>query len=234
MSNKFNELLDKVDEMSIAMSGDYDFGNLHYIKGGLRVLSKTDTSINKILFSKYNEITNELLYLVKFHTDINVYHYILCRDYIMDDKDNNGNTYQTVNRFQMIAAMQLSNPTMYRGFGNTLYRVVKGVEVAKEERLKGYGTFLYKLLVNDLGFHLMGDMEQYEGARRLWVDLSHNTSFKVDIVDIANGMKVLYSNVRLKDALDERVWTDDKLMLNGSKEERRRGRFSRLIISRID
>ena len=94
-------------------------------------------------------------------------------------------------------------------------------------------TSLYpNILVDDFKWVLMGDDEQYEGARNLWVSLSNNPGFNVDIVELATG-KIIAKNVNLKDALDPRIWTDDELMLTGTKEERMRGRFNRLILTKV-
>ena len=232
----FSDLLAKtklaeVNEMSVAMSGDYDFGNLNYIKNGSRILSKVDNNYSKYLLSE--PFKGELLHLIKINVKRGGSFYVLCRDYLDSDKDEKGNTYKTTNRYQMIAAMHLSEEKSYRGYDKRI-RVVKGVEVHDEERLKGYGTFFYKLLINNLDIHLMGDVEQYEGARKLWINLSQNPTFKVDIVNLSAGVKIIHTDVILKDALDERIWTDEKLMLSGTKEEKYRGRFARLILSKVE
>lgn len=71
------------------------------------------------------------------------------------------------------------------------------------------------------------------GARNLWISLSNHPEFIVDIVDISNA-KVIEKNVKLTDALDPRIWTDEKLMLTGTKEERKVGRFRRLVLTKVN
>ena len=221
---RFGEILQKYDEMSWAISQDnFDFGNLDYIKDGSRLISKVDTSIRQHLISGFNYDTKEMLHIIKVNISEGTNILVLCRDFLVND----------TGMYQMIAAMKLSKPTLYRNFSTTIYRVVEAVEVHKDERGHKYGLFFYKVLVNTLNYRLMSDVEQYGNERNLWVSLSKDTNFKVDIVDLSKGMKVLYHNVTLKYALDERVWTDEKLMLSGSKEERRRGRFARLVLSKV-
>lgn len=226
---KFGEILKKYDEMSWAISQDnFDFGNLEYIKNDSRLISKVDSTIRQHVISGWYYDTREMLHIVKVNISEGTNILVLCRDFLIENNDGT-----TTEMYQMIAAMKLSKPTLYRNFSTTIYRVVEAVEVHKDERGHKYGLFFYKVLVNTLNYKLMSDVEQYGNERNLWVSLSKDTNFKVDIVDLSKGMKVLYHNVTLKDALDERVWTDEKLMLSGSKEERRRGRFARLVLSKV-
>lgn len=37
-------------------------------------------------------------------------------------------------------------------------------------RSKGISTFMYQYLVNKMHFTILGDLEQFFGARKLWVD----------------------------------------------------------------
>lgn len=77
-------------------------------------------------------------------------------------------------------------------------------------RERGVGTKIYKFLVNEMGFTILGDSYQYFGARKLWVSLSKNVKLNVDIIDV-NTAEVLESNVILKHGDDEeydnRLWS---------------------------
>ena len=78
----------------------------------------------------------------------------------------------------------------------------------------------------------MGDSEQYIGARELWVSLSSHPEFFVDIVDLSNA-KIIHKDVKLSDALDSRIWTDEDLLLTGTKEENKIARFNRLVLTNV-
>ena len=216
-----------LDEMSIARSGDYDFGNLNYIGNKAREISKN--GVKELLSFTYK---GETLYIVKYNAKLenNCRYFLLSRE--VPDYENEITGLNKI-RHQVICAMLLQFSTRYRGLNYGAFRIVKGVETHSTERNKGYGKIFYKKLVNDLGFTLMGDEEQYAGARNLWISLSNHPEFIVDIVDISNA-KVIEKNVKLTDALDPRIWTDEKLMLTGTKEERKIGRFRRLVLTKVN
>ena len=218
---------DFLKEQAIAKPGDYDFGNLDYLYIGItgyiskrvvKVLHKFDFMIN----GKNMEL---------FVIECNAKHprqtfYCVAKEEL--DTTSEPHTM----RFKPLAAMLLEYTTRYRGLGYGPFRIAKGVETLRSYRGKGIGKKLYSILVDDFKWVLMGDDEQYEGARNLWVSLSNNPGFNVDIVELATG-KIIAKNVNLKDALDPRIWTDSELMLSGTKEERMRGRFNRLILTKV-
>lgn len=220
--NNFKEFL---EEMAIAKSGDYDFGDLNYIGDKSRVVSKN--GVEELL--SFNK-GKEKLFIVKYKSKTpNGTYYFLTRE--VPDEENEITGLNKI-RHQIICAMLLKFTTRYHGLGYGEFRIIKGVETHSSERNKGYGRLFYQKIVDDIGFVLMGDDEQYEGARNLWVSLSKHPGFIVDIVDLING-KIIEKNVDLKDALDPRIWTDEKLMLTGTKEERKIGRFRRLVLTKV-
>lgn len=215
-------------EMAVAKKGDYDFGNLNYINKGKLI----STNGVNILFEEYHERTKEQLYIIE--TKSNSIKYVcVARKVVEEEKTKSGEVFRTIERFDPIVAMQLKYITKYRSLGYGSFRIVEGVETKDGIRNLGYGKFLYKKLVDNLKYVLMGDAEQYDKARMLWVSLSNHPDFNVDIVDLSNA-KIIHKNVNLKDALDERIWTDEDLMLTGSNEERKIGRFNRLILTSVN
>ncbi|RTI48600.1 hypothetical protein C3I27_04045 [Campylobacter jejuni] len=89
------------------------------------------------------------------------------------------------------------------GYKN-VYRVV-GVETDPGMRIKGYGYLLYTMLLTEYGMNILGDFEQYTGARRLWKKLSETDGIQVDIVNIASCSKE-FENIELDSISDSRVW----------------------------
>lgn len=85
--------------------------------------------------------------------------------------------YRIKERYQLIIAMMVKYTIKYRGLNYGPFRIVKAVETRLNERNKGYGIAFYKALVKGLNWTLMGDSEQYAGARALWVSLSSHPEF---------------------------------------------------------
>lgn len=88
---------------------------------------------------------------------------------------------------------------------------VQGVIVLDEYTNNGISTIIYKYLVNNLKYTILGDEKQYFGARKLWARLSKDLDVRVDIIDISSKTKIL-ENIILhhgnydKD-FDEALWS---------------------------
>lgn len=216
-----------MNEQAIARNGDYDFGNLNYINNGDQIIAKTGVIV---LYEFKHSRSGEKLFVVQLK-DAKDY-ICLAREVIEEQKTSAGEVYRTKERYQLIIAMLLKYTTKYRGLNYGPFRIVKGVETKSNERKKGYGIEFYKSLVKGLKWTLMGDAEQYAGARELWVSLSTHPEFFVDIVDLSNG-KLIHKDTKLSDALDSRIWTDEDLMLTGTKEENKVARFNRLVLTNV-
>ena len=214
----FSEILNnKVNELAYAYSGNYDFGNLNYIgkesiisQRGVKILYKGTFRGSKIYVGKYVEIKNYIL---------------LLEDYIEEIP----NSDIKINRYKVIGAMFVKYLTSYAKLGYKLVREVKGVEIAKDYRFKGYGKFLYSVLVNELNWTLIGDLEQYEGARRLWVSLSNDPNFIVDVVDSSTGT-IFEKDVKITDIFDERIW----VRIENKFKDSRVGKFHRLVLTKVE
>ena len=206
-------------EMAIAKDGNYDFGNLDYIGNGERMLS--DFFYKEL---KKIEYKGETYSIGKYKETKKPTYYLLTKRVYDEDSKKERN--------RVLVAMSLEFIQTPRGFNYKNIAIVRGVETDREMRGGGFATLLYKHLVNDIGITLMGDEEQYLGARNLWVALS-NTNGIVDIIDLDKKI-IIKRNVSLKDALDPRIWTDEKLMLTGTKEERKIGRFRRLVLTKVN
>jgi len=88
---------------------------------------------------------------------------------------------------------------------------VAGVAVTKEHEDKGLGKFMYRYLVNELNYTVVGDKQQYFGARKLWSRLSKELDLTVDIIDIEKYI-VVFKDVVLHHGnydsdFDERLWS---------------------------
>ena len=93
-----------------------------------------------------------------------------------------------------------------------LYNVDE-VGVSKDKRGFGLATKMYSYFIKKQGYNIIGDEQQFFGARRLWSKLSRITNLVVDIVDIKNEI-ILEKNAKiyhgdLDEEFDKRVWSYD-------------------------
>ena len=73
---------------------------------------------------------------------------------------------------------------------------------------------MYKYFVKEKNYTIVGDSEQYYGARMLWAKLSKNLDLKVDIYNIKKN-ELLFTDVILHHGkydsdFDERLWSYSK------------------------
>ena len=85
------------------------------------------------------------------------------------------------------------------------------IQVINTQQGKGIAKQLYRFFVKKLKYNLLGDLEQFFGARKLWASLSKDTDIVVDIVDFKNK-KIIEKSVVLHhgsyDAdFDDRIWS---------------------------
>lgn len=187
-----------LEEMSQAMKGDYT-GGASSIKP-----MPADYVFNSFKKLDIIEIAGKKFLLYQ-RTKDNLGNYV---DYVMGYFDKNQNNF-----FIPIFALSLVNQKGLLPEYPKL-NVVKSVYVRDENQKSGIAIMMYKYLVDKLGFDIMGDSQQYFGARKLWVKLSEDSRFMVDIVDIKNkevidyGVKVYHG---LEDSdFDKRIWSYDR------------------------
>ena len=208
---KFSKML----EQAWAKPGDYDFGtSVWNINGNY-------PSIEGANIVNQREHKGEIYYLEKRKS---VFCIMVKRfDDYPTKKDPNGKK----ERFYVVGTMKTEQTDSYKIIGYTNTLVVKGAQVLNEFRRNGVGKLFYSIIVK-AGFTLVGDSEQYENARNLWISLSNNPGFMVDIVDLGSR-KIEYKNVELtKD--DKRIWGDEN---SDDPIELKIGRLRRLILTNV-
>lgn len=208
---QFNKLL----EQAWAKPGDYDFGSAIWNMNGYYASIEGANIVNQ------REHRGEMYYLEKRKSVFNIM--VKRFDDYPTKKDPNGKK----ERFYIVGTMKTEQSTSYKRIGYTNTLVVKGVQVLDSFRRNGVGKLFYSMIVG-AGFTLVGDSEQYENARNLWVSLSNHPGFIVDIVDLGSR-KIEYKNVELtKD--DKRIWGDEK---STDPIELKIGRLRRLILTGV-
>jgi hypothetical protein len=114
------------------------------------------------------------------------------------------------NTFNTVCKATLTKDTHGLTYPN-LY-IMESIEVATTMQGETIAISFYKfLLATDIT--IIGDTEQYFGARKLWSKLSKSIDVKIDIVD-TNTKDVLEQNVILHQGdydhdFDERLWSYD-------------------------
>ena len=101
----------------------------------------------------------------------------------------------------------------YSGLRFGIEKVLSAMTVAvvKELRNTGIALQVYKYIVNEMGYSIISDKDQYFGARKLWSKLSRETDVIVDVVDlktfeiIARGVNIKHG--KMNDEFDERFWS---------------------------
>lgn len=120
---------------------------------------------------------------------------------LLSDETNKYKNEFKVNKIYEVNLVQLLEPNY------NLYECSK----TEYSRL-GIAIKFYKYLSNQ-GISLLGDGEQYLGARRLWSKLSKQLNYQVDIVNIKTK-EILISDTEIyhgytDEEFDKRVWSFD-------------------------
>ncbi len=117
------------------------------------------------------------------------------------------------NEYRFITKFRLEMSEYHSGLRFGIEKVLNVMSVATIKDLSGSGLALqvYKYIVNDLGYSIISDKDQYFGARKLWSKLSRETDVVVDVVDlktfeiIATGVNIKHG--KMNDEFDERFWS---------------------------
>jgi len=119
--------------------------------------------------------------------------------YVLFEKNNN--EYINIGFVNLRDARVIGNKL---GYKNLMEEI--GVGVLKEKRKQGLAKWMYKTLVKH-NISIMGDKEQYDNNRKLWISLSKDMD--VDIIDIGS-LKIIDKKVILKPDIgynvDDRIW----------------------------
>jgi hypothetical protein len=115
-------------------------------------------------------------------------------------------------RFAITFRIDFSNrKNIGHKFGLKKLYNVDEVGVTKSRRGDGLSTNMYRYFVKNQGYNIIGDEQQFFGARKLWSKLSKQTDITVDIIDLLNE-KVLETDTvihhgDLDEEFDKRVWS---------------------------
>lgn len=194
----------EINEMAQAKKGDWK-------PGVVFVRNFSEDAI----FDLYAFETN--LFIPKISKNIMIYKNKHNESYIGGFYDDEKHTYKTGDimekHFYAVFSISLQSIKL------TSYKqsfVVKGVSVIDDDNFarSGIAYEMYNFFVKTKKYTLVGDSEQYYGARLLWAKLSKNLDLKVDIYDIKKN-ELLFDNVILhhgkyEQDFDKRLWSVSK------------------------
>ena len=203
---------ERLEEMAIAQKGNLkDYGEFltTYKRGSVDdYMTLVDKSIKIDKLSNYklelyqikNRKTNQPDYLLGFWTTEDV-----------DTKVG----IEKKEVFQAIWAIQVAKREItLKQYKNVIN--IDGVFTTEDIqfRRKGISTFMYQYLVNKLHFTILGDLEQFFGARKLWTGLSKIKSMQVDVIDLSKNTVVIDNAILVHgekdEEFDKRIWNTEE------------------------
>ena len=203
---------ERLEEMAIAQKGNLkDYGEFltTYKRGSVDdYMTLVDKSIKIDKLSNYklelyqikNRKTNQPDYLLGFWTTEDV-----------DTKVG----IETKKVFRAIWAVQVAKrEVLLKQYKNVIN--IDGVFTTEDIqfRRKGISTFMYQYLVNKLHFTILGDLEQFFGARKLWTGLSKIKSMQVDVIDLSKNTVVIDNAILVHgekdEEFDKRIWDTEE------------------------
>lgn len=146
--------------------------------------------------------------LYKLKSESKIKHYFILGSFL--NEEENG---KIIERFDCVLEMELKDQdTNIKDIG--IVKVVESVIVKENLRGHGISTTIYKFLVKELKYLIMGDSIQYFGARILWKKLSEDNEVIVDLIDLKKKV-ILDKDITLhhgkKDhEFDKRLWSYEK------------------------
>ena len=214
-----NERYKKLLEMSLGITGDYNFGKTEDLIN-FNFLTKFRNN-SEVIFDKEVELKRGIKYNIIIETDGNT-----ALIYNKDEVELMGYLQFhgiDISKFNYKYRNKYSNPLS-----------ITAVQTEEKYRNKGLMSFVYQFLI-DNGNSIVGDAKEYDNARKLWLSMNKLTKYKLDVIDISRS-EVLIEGITLKDIYDNRVWKIlDPHQINGYLKNLRERQilFTRLIAYKV-
>lgn len=203
---------ERLEEIAIAQKGNLkDYGEflttykLNVVTDFMKLIDK-NIKIDKLpnykleLYQFTNRKTNEPDYILGFWSTEEV---------------NTKIGIETKKVFRAIWAVQVAKREVsLKQYKNVIN--IDGVFTDEDRafRSKGISTFMYQYLVNKLHFTILGDLEQFFGARKLWTGLSKIKSMQVDVIDLSKNEIVIENAILIHgekdEEFDKRIWDTEE------------------------
>lgn len=189
---------------AIARQGDWEFPSNILSNMSETVFNNNWESLGNVDF---NIATDKNLVLAKLKND---------KCWILGywDEIFDENLNKHVTKFVVVFRIQMEIVNnIGRKFGYDKLYQVKEVSVLKAFQGLSIAYNMYKWLVNNNDFAILGDRVQYFGARKLWAKLSQSIDVKVDAIDRTNDSflekDIVLIHGQYDAEFDKRVWSQD-------------------------
>lgn len=118
------------------------------------------------------------------------------------------NTFKAVANFKDGSAYLYATASLkpFRELKNKkAFQVYSIKNMGSEQGGKGLGTQMYEFLILKMGYTVVSDESQYDGARKAYKRLSDNSKIKLQLFDTYEN-KIVNDNLKIKNANDTNVW----------------------------
>lgn len=206
MNYAYNEnglkIFDALFEHAIARKGDWEYDGEHI------------DELSYFMYSKFWELKGYLkigshdLQIIK-HTKENIWRLGLIKE--KDEEIKHTDKTEKIKYFESYMFLEMEN-SKNLGFKISVKPLYRAKMVGVDSSFRGIGIAksMYKYLVKEQKYNIIGDVEQFFGARRLWANLSRSSDVIVDIVDIKKGIYVEKDTILHHGTddwdFDKRVW----------------------------
>jgi hypothetical protein len=207
--NTFSEYHKELTEQAQAKKGDRK-GSTYYLENISEFGIINDFEIINDTFKTPKINGKDTFILIKSKLT----HMFKVGDWVSNTNDTKDGS--TSKQFQVLFSIQFKEEKL-KDYKNAFSVPGVAVDLALASK-KGLASFMYKFFVKEMGYTVVGDSEQYFGARKLWSKLSNSIDVKVDIYDIQK-QELIFSDVILHHGhynsdFDERLWSYSKSKLN--------------------
>jgi len=207
------ELTELLIEHAKASEGnleDYRAVDFNSKKVNYDIISVISNTVLKLSWEKIGSIKTTLNTLDIYRNKITEENYIVIANELLDDDTTR---HTIVTRIDLVSEDKIGKKLNLKN----LYRISEVITIP-EKRGEGISRELYKFFVKTLKYTLLGDSEQYFGARKLWARLSKQNDILVDIVDVASGTYLERStrihHGDLDGDFDKSIWISDDSKYN--------------------
>jgi len=195
-------MLKEIIEQSIAMKGDWEAG-----------VANLGEITEFVTLKKWKLIDSVQLDKVQYKLELrrlgSSLIYIL--GYWINTKEKTKLGIEDKRYFKMIFKINMKREKQI-DFKLKYKKIVQVMEVATGSEMQGLGIakFMYRYIINDLGYSIMGNDLQFFGTRKLYSRLSKELDLNIDIVDLDKEIivqrDVILHHGDYEDDFDERLW----------------------------
>lgn len=197
---------DDISEQAQAKKGNW--------KGSKELLGEISETVINLYYKKIDEVEINSESYILLHNTSHKPHIVYSLGYWIDVEESTKLGLEKNKKFKIVFGISLLKNKVSKIYGD-LY-TVKGVGV--EDFGTGLSRYMYKYFVKKLRYTIVGDGEQYFGARKLWAKLSKQVDVEVDLYNIETDTlieeNVILHHGNYNNDFDKRLWSFIKEKIN--------------------